>query len=547
MQTYLRKHGIFTAASLPLPALCIICGVWVLFVMDNYGGFWHDEYYQTICVRRYSESPLGLLTFFIGRCWTDIFGFSVLNLRHLTSVETVLAVGVTSCFLYRHTRNLRLSAVSFLLGCILMKLTAFGLYNWDSGTYLFDALTGCLLIAVISNPTSGRCLLLGFFAGLMTMGRIPSGIILPLSLLLVFIACRFYRRSEHSVRSMLLICGGWVLAVVAVGFIVAGSPLHYPAIFRQENFISGHSIAAAPRFFKRLVDILHLCGSYWFVGTGSLFLAVILPRIRKMLALWLLILWIGICLLWTYGVSKAVSGFPLILGGDSIVGFGLLAAYPAFCIFTGRKTRPVTNLKLWAVFAVMLSMAFGSDGYMQRMTAGFLLPLIIATIWEAAQGRLRGFVRSALGICTLVFGSMFAFHAAYLRVRTAPRLSEIKVAPLQGILTYWEQEREILNLREAVVYLQANGIPYAVAGDHLAAEAVYGADNGIPFHTFHEDLWESWDKYKAVILPRVDAVVFPDDIPGYDFETMMADLPEEGFTDVVSIGAATVYFRSPSP
>lgn len=100
-------------ANYALAALSVILGSFALFAFNNLSTPNTDELYQTLSVKHYSDSPLAMLTFWIGNIWTRIFGFSILSLRNLLSTEQLITVGIATYWLWRHTRNIRLCAAAF--------------------------------------------------------------------------------------------------------------------------------------------------------------------------------------------------------------------------------------------------------------------------------------------------------------------------------------------------------------------------------------------------------------------------------------------------
>lgn len=94
-------------ANYALAALSVILGSFALFAFNNLSTPNTDELYQTLSVKHYSDSPLAMLTFWIGNIWTRIFGFSILSLRNLLSTEQLITVGIATYWLWRHTRNIR--------------------------------------------------------------------------------------------------------------------------------------------------------------------------------------------------------------------------------------------------------------------------------------------------------------------------------------------------------------------------------------------------------------------------------------------------------
>lgn len=79
-----------------------------------------DESYQALCVADYRNNPLGMLAFFIGHLWQNLWGDTVLSLRCLASLEMLMAVGIAGLYLWRRTGRALMSAAVFTF-CILVR------------------------------------------------------------------------------------------------------------------------------------------------------------------------------------------------------------------------------------------------------------------------------------------------------------------------------------------------------------------------------------------------------------------------------------------
>ena len=525
---------------------CLIIGTIVMFLLDNYAGFWEDEVFQAICVKRYREAPLGLLTFYIGHLWTEIFGFSILNLRYLVSIESTLAVGVSSFYLYRLTRNRLLTGFSFMLGCVLLKCTAFSLYNWDSGTYLFDSIAICLLISLISRPGSAKAILLGVTIGLMTLGRTPSGIFLPLAMGVVLIANKYNHFHMNPWKVLLLILTGWVVCIIGFTSLISGSPENYINSFLDGNIVSGHSITDDKRrLYYRFLFIIERVTTTWAPGVGCLLLAIVLPKLKKRLSIILCVLpWLLFCLFLADRITRNSPTYLGFLGGDASVGIGLLAVYPVYLLFSGKRKDNFLSLKLWAVLLLYVSMAFGSDAYFERITTGFSVPLIIGLLWQVRIPRIRRYIKYFSFTAILTFYTVFITQSQRIFRTFTYNDITLTLPPFQGIKTNPNNESELLRFEPAIKFLKSKGTRFAVIGDHIRIELVYGHHDGLPFHEFQNNLLdiEVWKTYKDELTRRVDAFVYP--VGKYLFDDgIVEDIERAGFTDSLRMGDAVILFR----
>ena len=528
--------------------LAFACGCAVMFLFIDYGDHLYDEIYQTLCVRRYRESPLGLLTFWIGNQWTSIFGFSFISLRILTSIELLLSMAVASCYTYILTKNIRLSSLMFFLGCVLLRIGSFYIYNWDTGTYLFDTLAVCALISIISKPTLSKAILLGLFISLMSMGRIPSVVFLPVSLIIVWLSLKEYPLSNKCklISTVVLSC---LVFSVLLCIIILGSPANYIHSFQMGNIISGHDpVSNHKMILNRLVfNILNL-PERWFAGTFSLIISLICSRIKN---LWvssaLLTVWIILCILISYWMTPTSLGIYLTLGIDTPLSLGLLIVLPVYSIFTHNYTSDYKlKLKLWACAAIFICMAFGSDGFTERMVSAFTLPIIVGLLWNLRAKNFHKFLKSFCFITTLTFTAMYITHIARF-VSIMSRDSELAtVPPYTGLHLKSYYYDEIQRVDKAINFLKESEIPYAYLGNHLVTELIFGPDQGLSFQQYHYvlDTQNQWNLFKDDILPRINAVVCDISAPQSEYPEIIRDLERYGFTRQYKLGDALIIFRN---
>ena len=529
-------------------AIPVITGLFFILPLFNFESLWADEFYQAICVRRYKEAPMGILTFFIGNKWTEVFGFSLLNLRILAAVEGVLAITITSIFSYRCTKNAILSAFSFLLACLLYKYAAFPIYNWDSGTYLFDAIAICLMISLISHPSKIKYVLLGIIIGLMTLGRLPSGIFIVFSCVLIFIANKYNSSGFNSPKAIFYVLAGWIFAILLLLTIIYDSPLNFFSYLKLENTVPRHSLIHDGKYlFDRLWKISWISTAKWFPGLGCMLIAVVLPYIRKrIISILIVSFWLIFCLLLAFQRYTEYQ-MPMALGGDSVVGFALILVYPIYCTLKNKKTNPIVNIKLWGVVAILISMSFGSDGYFERSLTAFVVPILITIVWNVNIKPLKTYIISTFTVCIPVFAIMLSCYFCLLgRKIYQNETYSLSFPVFKEIIFKTEFFGIQLNeVKDAIPHLQKNGTKFAYLANPQLVEVVYGQNQGISFHRFGEELSmpEVWEKNRDNILPQIDAVVYPSSLDLIEAVTVLDDLKNEGFTNIKKIGGAIVMYR----
>lgn len=527
--------------------ICVIIGVLGMFMLENADTVWVDESYQAVCVRRYKEAPLGLLVFWIGHLWTQIFGFSFLSLRILASVEGCLSVLLTSCYLYHHTRNLRLSAIVFLLCCVLLRAGGFYIYNWDSGSYLFDSLALCILISSISKADAKRCLLLGASIALMTLGRMPSGILLIPAVLLVCLAHK-KRSVTNFLKPSFLILFSWLLTMTIMTWIILGNPINYINQFLSGNVITGHSpVTDIHRLFGRLAIITLEIPNTWFIGIVTIILSVIITGIKKRGNTMIVLCgWLLFCCFYSYWYSRSSHVISFISGIDTPVGIGLLLTLPVYKLFNRKlKAGKLKILQLWGCAFLILSISFGSDGFSRRMITAFAIPIIMAILWGMGNYGLRRYLKSFLVTGALTFTSVLWIHFATTVWMTRDcRKSDIY--PYNGLKVYNESVyKKRKEVSEALKYIRTKGIPYIYLGNHIFSEAIGGAAEGLSFHEYHNTLVDErfWKNFKESAGNKIDAIVYYQDWQTKDYEGIINEMREEGFTKIVEIGDARIIIR----
>lgn len=543
------KHSV---VDYMLAAICVVAGCVTMFLLIdlNSGG---DEVYQSLCVRNYMESPLGLLTYFIGDMWSRLFGFSVLKLRVLASVEIILAVCVTSGWLYGRTRNLRLSAATFLLSCILMRAGSYYFYNWDTGTYLFDATALCLLMTAISRPTIRKCVLLGVAIALMTLGRVASGIFLPVVSILVYFACRkdVHAVHEHKDRyagivmaGMILI--GWTVTMLLLTTAICGSPADYLSLFSARTVVSGHNpVSDIHMLWGRLAYIMLQLPATWFFGIVCLILGLVLIAVKKKTNRVLIFLpWLIFCLLTSYWNSRS-SGYVIFrLGIDTPLGLGLLSVIPVYSLYRrGYRISRQCGLKLWACALATVSYAFGSDGFTERMVMAFILPVIVAVLWTEGNGWVRRYTRCVMIVSLLSFSTIYYCHFA-MGFRMREEMTKCDLPVLEGVRISKEDTSMVAIKDVAVVAerLRREGKPFVYLGDERKLALVYGLKTSMPFHMYHHS-WcnlSDWNKYKDLYAADAEYVVYHSDMSNDELPAILSDVRGRGFTDSISVGKIVI-------
>lgn len=536
-----------------LAAICVAAGCVTTMMLIDCGMPGSDETYQTICVRDYLKSPLGLLIYWIGHWWTELFGFTVLNLRILTSIEFILASAVTSCWLYLRTRDIRLSSVLFLLSCIMLRAGAHYLYNWDTGTYLFDAVALCLLMSVLSRPTAAKCLLLGAVIALMMLGRATSGIFLPVAATLVYIAVRKTGNHGHTatagLRMAAIIVIGWAVCILTLTTAICGSPAAYLDSFSEQTVVTGHNpVKDIHMLWGRLAEMTLMLPDKWFFGVMCIVLAAVLPAVtRRRNRILILLPWLMICLLTSYWHARSTPTIAYRLGLDTPLGLGLLLAVPIYRLYDRRaKFSRLCGLRLWACGLAVVSYSFGSDSFHERMVTAFTLPVIVGVLWNENNQWVRGFTRWTVIVSILSFGTLYYTH--YMMISRYFRTMPPSDMPVVGGLRDAQMADMLQTVKEmdsVARRLDLDRKRFVYLGDYKKLQLIYGYDPGVPIHMYHYS-WASkqdWDTYKGHYASGAEYVIYDRRIWYEDRESILADVRAQGYTDSITYGEIVVLRR----
>lgn len=533
-----------------LSILCIALGCTVIFLFDDYWAPSRDEQFQTLCVREYNHAPLGLFVFWIGHLWGKVFGFTMINLRILCSIESLLAVGVTSLYLYRRLHRPLLSCWAFLLGCVLLRTSGFGIYNWDSGNYLFDAIALCLLVSIIRKPNDSKYIGLGVTSAMLTLGRLPSVIFLPLSLLIIWIS-QNDKSLKYRFLSLIKIMAFWFLTMVLLIWFILGSPLHYIELLINGNIVTGHSPTEdSEMLFHRFVEMITIFPRSNGIALTCIVLAALCAIIKarhRLNLYFLIVLWSFMFLLVGAVFPRGITTHIWPLGYDMPLGLGFLLAVPVFNICHKKNIilSKGTKLSLWACFVMFVSMSFGSDAYWERCVSGFIIPLLICLLWPVPRIGFHQFIRYLVLIPTFTFGAAFIGNNYSLWIQTKNEIPITESKVMRGIRGRSFITEEVRKSRDAIKKVSEEGIPYIYLGNHLGSNLEFGPDKGFCFQNYHFQFtyYEYWQRFYNEYFDNVDAVIYLPDFQDYEYDLIVPELKSLGFIKEEKVGDAVILYR----
>lgn len=509
-----------------------------------------DESFHALCVADYRSSPLGMLAFYIGHLWQRLTGATVLSLRCLASLEMLIAIGLGSFYLYRRSRRALLSAGVFAICVTVARATAFQLYNWDSGSYLFDAMA---LVAVASFLRGGdprKVFFAAIAAACMALARVPLVVFIPIIFVFVWAGCRRHGFSPRATALTLTLYTVSVAAtVLLLVTLMCGSPAEYLASFRPENIITGHSPSDLHLWLDRLRDYGYNQLIWLAPSVGALWIALFLYRLRPG-RLWLrapLVLFlVGFSAL-IYRHRDAWCYFEWnSLGTDSPLLLFMLLLFPAWNLtHSGSHRLNTPRLELWWCGAMAVLMSFGSDTFFERMCGGFILPVIIAAGWPAAitsHGMFR-LGKIVLLLSLAVFGPVVA-EQWVMKARINTVTPPARYAPLRG-LKISSDALNWLEVNEAAVNsARSLGMRYVICENRFIPQLVFDRDNGPRRSIFHIDAGDPscWPPEQNMAVDSAQMVIFNG---GSTPSQLVFDhLRTLGFSEVASRCGVQIFVRS---
>lgn len=438
----------------------------------------------------------------------------------------------------------------FLLGCLMTRAETFYFYNWDTGTYLYNAIALCLILDIISKPSAFKSFFLGVAIALMTLGRVPSGIFLPCVIILILISSKYSFGNNPKVTFRLLcalVCG-WILTMIVLTWIILGNPLDYFGLFKSENIISGHNpVKDIPILHGRFAQMILDLDRTWFFGIICSLLAILFVKLKcKTTRFIILCIWIVYTVLYSYYYTAASIEIDFNFGMAFPIAFALLSALPILCVF--KKTFVITSqykLMLWAVGLLILSTVFGSDSITSRLAVGYILPSVVSVLWVFKNKDLNDFIRNLIGISLISFSALMTTHI--IRVRSIMAIYEKSVLfPYQGLKLRAPVYDEISSAGEAIQKVRKAGIPYVYIGEPNLAELSFGVSEGVSFHEYHTSLNRprDWHANKCSFIDKVDAAVYTPVFKESDFYKILDDLKKEGFDKEELVGNAVILYRN---
>lgn len=479
-----------------------------------------DENYMALCCKNWDRSPLGLLTFYQGHLWAEIFGDKIYNLRILAKLSQLIAVGIGCAFLFRKSCNLLFTLTIAVLTLLVTYLSNHQLYGWDNGAYPSEALFTVVLMMYISKPSVKRIILLGMACGIMICYRVPLGVGSIISLF-VIIACR--QSSIHRYKVIAKDVTFGLISMVAVWFLLTlvavGSIQGMINCFSPENFISGHGNIVRLLIPKTSRILLIFPGIVMSttIGITALLFSIILSKFSRIpLLLYisclgcLTALSISVVYYYFNADLKLIAGIGLPIFAFSVLYLPLRKhIHKANHSVTGLKMPNKITIQVIALMACFLLPVVGSDTWFERFSICYAFPISLGIIYPLLKESEIRFVYLFALLMIPTLGLMVYCNVSYYQHAGSDEDKE-KWGKLIGS-TY--NAKTLNQLEPLIKDLQTNKIKYTFFASLPRYQYIYAfehdANNSILYYPLHNFYVEDVVDKDSERLVSADVIIFP--------------------------------------
>lgn len=540
--------------------LCIGVSFFGVSFLQGWGDLCKDESYQTWAMLNWESSRLAPLSYWIGYKWMSVFGFKVINLRILTTIIGSLAVATSAVYSYFRTRNIFFCGFLLMLGAWVWRADAFMLYNWDSGSYLFDCLGLICAVEYFRHPSMKKIALCGTSCALMALGRLPSGIIVPLMCVLMFCHGEKHGISiRNNLYQIAVYCISFSIVFIGLLCLMYGNPLEYVNTINQGR-VSGHSLSDSSRYIWRMNHLFKLFTFLYFPA----FVCILFPLVftkrlfieskhdvsgickKHWISITLMCVSVVTIALWTAKLFCDV-GAECELGNSSPIVVALLLL-PSVRNFAnpGKPKMKMPIWQLWACGAIITAMIFGSDAYTERIEAGFTLPVIISILWTAKNRNVNNYLSVVVVLWLAGSIGVNAIHwNKQLKYCTYNYGDNLGI--YEGLHTSEDYEKRITDLIPAIHKIKETRERYVLIDNRNILGLVLGQDNGPSYHEFgfYPTDPHSWDPAHLAMLDTIDAVVYRKEHfkNTLKVQQVVEILQKHGFKRPEEIGGTVVILR----
>lgn len=539
--------------------ICLALAAVAFTTMLDWGDIDRDEVYQTWSVFNWHKISVAPLSHFIGNQYISKMGGSVVHLRCLSMLIAVSAIFISCIYTLFRTRNLWLSTFLFAAMAWLWRTEGFILYNWDSGSLLWDTLALICTVEYFRKPALLKSIFCGITFALMTLGRIPSGIILPLFILLLII----FGIKSHNLKNTLAGSTACILSFAITSFLLLtllyGNITDYLASIHN-NSISGHSLTDPSHYIWRLIFLLPIYLQENLIAALCLLLPLIFRKrlsiliryksefnFRTIITISLIFLSAIILSIW---LSKSCLGpdTQCFYGAGCSLAVGLLLAVPVRNFSEPLKQKiSLPAFQLWGCALILLAVSFGSDAFCERILGCYTVPVIIAVLWSLNNNNLKFYCLLVLSLAFPCFVSVNLVHWNKLEKECTYFYGE-NLRLFEGITASRNIAEEYSDFLPAISSLEADNKSYILLGDRHTMTLLFGEDAGPGMNQFHfrSNKPYSWTPNYLDYLVNTDALVFSETAYNGDIElqSTVRLMLSKGFSNQKKVGKAIILTKN---
>lgn len=462
-----------------------------------------DEGYQALNCMDYGQSPIAMLSFYIGNIAIRLFGDGIYVLRLLSHLMYLLTIAFPLIYFYRRTGN-GLWAIGMAVYLINYIEPSFLLsfYTWDSAAYPFESALMVCLLTYTDRPARVKALLSGVLCASLTLARIPAGVTLPVMVLTIYLSWpRGSRRG--SFRDVGISLVAFVATALTLILIMKGSVSAYIDVWKPENIITGHtgwdnlwhSIKSARLnltrwinetvFYAQIVVLVILAFIYRKVwGTGGWRFAVVLTTV----------FYIAIRFDWHGQVTV----------GDLFLTELTYVMLLVISISAGGLARGDT-LKVLLITAFMLVPVVGSDQLLVRFGFIYTIPAMVFMVYRYKSAMLN--VAIALSMLFTIAPVICYDTFNSVKKLVNPNWVHADVPHHQYLYDKPENWAEVQQEGDAAAELRRRGLKYAFFGDQrYLYEYTFNADWVAHLQWFHYYDDEQVAQWVRAYTREMDAV-----------------------------------------
>lgn len=493
----------------------IAISVIVLFLGIHIYSVSTDESYQALCCRNYSEAPLAMMIFYFGKIWISVFGDNLLSLRVLCRVCYIIAIGASSMYIWKRTKNLLLTAIVILLTSLIVNIGEFPIFNWDTGAFPIEAISVILFLLYIRKPTQVLIAIIGGACGIMTAFRLP---LVCVTLIALFTICytRLLNNNQFRFRQVLLDSFIGICALIVTWTICAilmtGSLIEYINSFNQNNIVTGHSNELILRVCHRLNQFGPYIALFATIGVAAVLCALMISYTRRVNWITLIgsiVIVCGYCFCVVRVTNEASNGsFALMLSGIGLPFFLLPICWFMLCKnnqeLIGQSLEQKQIMGSMIVLTLFLFLlGIGSDTPFQRWSVCFLFPLAIGEIWPVLKEKSKRVFIITYSISILVF-LFFVGYKYQSMYRLSVPINEVEM--VEGTRGHPKLGISMNKLNHIVRKFKDCDKSFAFVGNYSRYIYVYAFEIGpkpiFPMHNFH---WRDGDP--IILSKKVDYLI----------------------------------------